>query len=157
MHSHHTPKRAPACAMASQLFFWDVRNKAKINPKLIKKQPISGFFKFLKHFPMDLNKTVYSHSTPKQSPTCALASKLYGWNLRNIAKISTKWPKTVIFRLFLFSQKHSIRFERIFLQSFYTIIESYVINGIKLEFGFSVFSNTLYCLKEFLWRLFTPL
>ena len=34
-----------------------------------------------------------------------MASKSYGWDVRNIAKISPKWPKTAIFRLFsLFSK-----------------------------------------------------
>ena len=51
---------------------------------------------------------------------------------RNMAKISPKnGQKTLIFRFFLFS-KLSIRFERNFLQLFYTILESYMCNGIKI-------------------------
>ena len=62
-----------------------------------------------------------------------MASKSFGWDVRNIAKIS---PKTVkkqsFFEIFRFSRKLSIRFERNFLQFFYTILESYMCNGIKI-------------------------
>ena len=58
------------------------------------------------------------------------ASKLYDWNVRNIAKISPKMaknsPKTAVFRLLLISQKLFIRFERNCVQSFYTILWSFV-------------------------------
>ena len=53
--------------------------------------------------------------------------------MRETEKISPKTgQKTAIFRLFRFSQKLSIRFERNFLQSFYTLLESYMCNGIKI-------------------------
>ena len=63
-----------------------------------------------------------------------MTSKSYGWYVRNIAKISPKMAKKQSFFdfFFRFSQKLSIRFERIFLQSFYTIFESYMCNGIKI-------------------------
>ena len=38
----------------------------------------------------------------------------------------------MIFHFFRFSQKLSIRFERDFLQLFFTILESYMCNGIKI-------------------------
>ena len=60
---------------------------------------------------------------------CAMASKSYCWNVRNIAKISPKWPKLAFFR---FSQNLSIRFDRNFFYLFYTILESYMCNGIKI-------------------------
>ena len=62
-----------------------------------------------------------------------MASKLYGWDVRNIAKISPIMAKKQsFFDFFRFSQKLSIRFERNFLQLFYTILESYMCNGIKI-------------------------
>ena len=62
-----------------------------------------------------------------------MASKSYGWDVRNIAKISQKWlKKQPFFHFFRFSQKLSIRFERNFLQLFYTILESYMCNDIKI-------------------------
>ena len=62
-----------------------------------------------------------------------MASKSYGWDVRNIAKISPKMAKKQpFFDFFRFSQKLSIRFERNFLQIFYTILESYMCNGIKI-------------------------
>ena len=75
--------------------------------------------------------TVILH--PKGAPACAKASKSYGWDVRNIAKISPKMAKKQpFFDFFRFSQKLSIRFERNFLQLFYTILESYMCNGIKI-------------------------
>ena len=62
-----------------------------------------------------------------------MTSKSYGWDMRNIAKISPKMAKKQpFFDFFRFSQKLSIRFERNFLQIFYTILESYMCNGIKI-------------------------
>ena len=62
-----------------------------------------------------------------------MASKSYSWDVRNIAKISPKMAKKQpFFDFFRFSQKLSIRFERNFLQLFYTILESYMYNGIKI-------------------------
>ena len=112
--------------MASKSYGWDVRNIAKISPKMAKKQ---SFFDFLKNCPYDSNEIFYSHSTPYYGPLCAISLNSYGWDVRNIAKFSPKMAKkTVIFR---FSQKLSIRFERNFLQSFYTILWSFMCNFIK--------------------------
>ena len=62
-----------------------------------------------------------------------MASKSYDWDVRNIAKISPKMAKKQpFFDFFGFSQKLSIRFERNFLELFYTILESYMCNGIKI-------------------------
>ena len=49
MDSHYTPKGAPASAMASKSYDWDVRSIAKISPKMAKKRPILDFFDFLKY------------------------------------------------------------------------------------------------------------
>ena len=96
-------------------------------------RPFHENFKFLKNCPYDFHEILHSHSTPKGAPACAKASKSYGWDVRNIAKISPKMAKKQpFFDFFRFSQKLSIRFERNFLQSFYTILESYMCNGIKI-------------------------
>ena len=161
MHSHSTPKGAPACAKASKSYDWNVRNIAKISPKMAKirpktaifrllrfsqklsirfernflqssytilesymcndikivwlvcekhsqNQPKNGqkavifrfFFDFLKNCPYDSNEIFYSHSTPYSSPICAMASKSYGWDVRNIAKINAKMSKNSHFSTF---------------------------------------------------------
>ena len=96
-------------------------------------RPFHENFKFLKNCPYDFHKILHSHSTPKGAPACAKKSKSYGLDVRNIAKISPKMAKKQpFFDFFRFSQKLSIRFERNFLQLFYTILESYMCNGIKI-------------------------
>ena len=78
---------------------WDVRNIAKISPKMAKKSHFSIFFDFLKNCPYDSNEIFYSHSTPYYGPLCAISLNSYGWDVRNIAKFSPKMAKkTVIFR-----------------------------------------------------------
>ena len=85
-------------------------------------RPFQENLKFLKNCLYDFYKIWHSHSTPKGAPACAMASKSYGWDVRNIAKISPKKAKKQpFFHFFRFSQKLSIRFERKFLQLFYTI------------------------------------
>ena len=64
LHSHSTPKGAPACAKASKSYGLDVKNIAKISPKVAKKQPFFDFFDFLKNCPYDSNEIFYSYSTP---------------------------------------------------------------------------------------------
>ena len=96
-------------------------------------RPFHENFKFLKNCPYDFHEILHSHFTPKGAPACAKASKSYGWDVRNIAKISPKMAKKQpFFDFFRFSQKLSIRFERNFLQIFCTILESYMCNGIKI-------------------------
>ena len=96
-------------------------------------RPFHENFKFLKNCPYDFHEILHSHSTPKGAPACAKASKSYGWDVRNIAKISPKMAKKQpFFDFFRFSQKLSIRFERNLLQLFYTILESFMCNDIKI-------------------------
>ena len=96
-------------------------------------RPFHENFKFLKNCPYDFHEILHSHSTPKGAPACAKASKSYGWDVRNIAKISPKMAKKQpFFDFFRFSRKLSIRFERNFLELFYTILESYMCNDIKI-------------------------
>ena len=104
-----------------------------------------------------------------------MASKSYGWDVRNIAKINPKMAKKQpFFDFFRFSQKLSIRFERNFLQLFYTILESYMCNGIKIVWlgcekhsqkwpkngrfsSFSIFSKTVHMIRtKFSTVNFTP-
>ena len=79
--------------MASKSYCWDVRNIAKISPKMAKNNHFSTFFEFLKSSPYDSNETFYSHSTPNYGFICAISSKSYGWDVRNIAEISPKMAK----------------------------------------------------------------
>ena len=96
-------------------------------------RPFHENFKFPKNSPYDFHEILHSHSTPKGAPACAKALKSYGWDVRNTVKISPKMAKKQrFFDFFRFSQKLSIRFERNFLQLFYTILESYMCNGIKI-------------------------
>ena len=116
--------------MASKSHGWDVRNIAKISPKMDKKQSFFDFFfDFLKNCPYDSNEIFYSYSTSYQSPICAMASKSYGWDLRNSQNLPKNGQKNSHFSIFFrFSQKLSIRFERNFLQSFCTILWSFMCN-----------------------------
>ena len=80
--------------MASKLYGWDVRNIAKISPKMAKKQPFFDFFfDFLKNCPYDSNEIFYSYSTPYYGPLCAISLNSYDWDVRNIAKFSPKMAK----------------------------------------------------------------
>ena len=49
LHSHFTPKGAPACAKVSKSYDWDVKNIAKTSPKMAKNSHFSTFFDFLKN------------------------------------------------------------------------------------------------------------
>ena len=74
--------------------------------------PFHENFKFLKNCPYDFHEILHSHSTPKGAPACAKASKSYGWDVRNIAKISPKMAKKQSFFDFfsIFSKTaHTIR------------------------------------------------
>ena len=71
-------------------------------------RPFHENFKFLKNCPYDSHEILHSHSTPKGAAACAKASKSYGWDVRNIAKISPKMAKKSHFSIF--SQTlHTIR------------------------------------------------
>ena len=120
-YSHSTPYYEPLCAILSILYGWNVRNIAKINPKMARKRRFPTFFYFVKNSLYDSNEILYSHPTPYYGPLCVISSILYGWDVRNIAKISPKMAKKQPFcDFFRFSQKLSIRFEQNFLQSFCT-------------------------------------
>ena len=86
---------------------------------------VSNFSKTVHTISIKILQSFYT----QRGPVCAKASKSY---VENIAKISPKWPNSHFSTFFRFSQNLSIRFERNFLQSFYTILESYMCNGIKI-------------------------
>ena len=96
-------------------------------------QPFMKISNFLKTVHTIFKKNLHSRSTPKEAPACANASKLYEWNVRNIAKISPKLAKKQPFLEFLIFAKtvHTIRtkFSTVIL---YTIIWSYVCIFIKI-------------------------
>ena len=66
LHSHSTPKRAPACAKASKSYDWNVRNIAKISPKMAKISPKTAIFRLFLIF----SKPV--HTIRTQFPTVIL-------------------------------------------------------------------------------------
>ena len=95
----------------------DVRNIAKISLKW----PKNSLFSQKLSIRLE-QKFLQSFYATLESYMCnGIKIVLLGCDVRNIAKISLKWPKNS-----LFSQKLSIRFQRNFLQSFYTIIEYYM-------------------------------
>ena len=63
--SHSTPKSAPARAMASKLYDWDLRNIAKI----------------LKNYLLFEGTFIWSPSTPYKGLICAVSSESYDWDL----------------------------------------------------------------------------
>ena len=67
--------------------------------------PFHESFKFLKNCPYEFHEILHSHSTPKGAPACAMASKSYVWNVRNIAKNNPKWPRNSHFSTFLIIAK----------------------------------------------------
>ena len=135
LHTHSTLKGAPACAKESKSYNWHVRNIAKISPKMARKQPFFDFFRFSQKLSIRFERNFLQlFYTILESYMCnGITSKLYDWDVRNIAKISPYMAKKQPFSdFFRFSQKLSIRFERNFLQLFYTILESYMFNGMKI-------------------------
>ena len=64
-YSHSTPNYGPLCAISINSYSWDVRNIAKINPKMAKKQPFATFFSFLQKLSTRFErKFLQSFSTP---------------------------------------------------------------------------------------------
>ena len=49
LYCHSTSLYSPICAISSNSYDYDVRNIAKINPKMAEKQPFSTFFDFRKN------------------------------------------------------------------------------------------------------------
>ena len=100
LHSHSTPKGAPACSKA----------------KMAKNSPKTAVFRlfliFAKTVPTIRNEILYSPSTLYYGPLCAISSNSYCWDVRNIAKIIPKMAKKQpFFDFFLIFAKtvHTIR------------------------------------------------
>ena len=116
---------------------WDVRKSAKFRPNLAK----NSHFLTLK-FSQKVSKS-FERNFPKsfftilESYMCngikSMGLPIKNGYVRNIAEIGQNWtknqPKLDFFR---FSLKLLIPIERKFLQSFYTILESYMCNGINI-------------------------
>ena len=79
-HSHSTHKGAPACTKASKSYDWNVRNIAKINPKMARNNRFSTFSDFHKNCPYDSNEILYSPSTLYYGPLCVVLSNSYNWD-----------------------------------------------------------------------------
>ena len=96
----------------SKSYGWDVRNIAKIIPKIAKKQPFFEFFQFSQKLSVRFERTFLQlFYTILESYMCN-GIKTYGWDVRNIAKISPKKAKKRSFFDFfsIFSKTvHTIR------------------------------------------------
>ena len=68
LHSHSTPKGAPACAKASKSYGWHMRNIAKFSPKMAKKTSFFDFFDFLTNCSYDSNKSESEGKRLKPTP-----------------------------------------------------------------------------------------
>ena len=99
--------------MISKSYGWDVRNIAKISPKLAKKQPFSDFFRFSQKLSIKFERNfVQLLYTIFESYLCnGMVSKSYGWDVRHSQNYSKNSKKTAIFILFsIFSETvHKIR------------------------------------------------
>ena len=65
--------------MASKSFCWNVRNIAKISPKITKKQSFFDIFRFSQKLSIRFQRNFCSHSTPYYGPLCAITSNSYAW------------------------------------------------------------------------------
>ena len=86
LHSHSTPKGPPACANASKSYDWNVRNIAKISPKIAKKHPFFDFFDFRKNCPYDSNESFYSHFLHDNMFLCVQFQKIRMTGIRESQK-----------------------------------------------------------------------
>ena len=77
LHSHSTPKGDPACAKASKSYSLDVRNIAKISPKMAKKQP---FFDFFSIFSQTVH-TIRTNASQKEKDLSRLLYRICGSGL----------------------------------------------------------------------------
>ena len=116
--------------MASKSYGWDVRNIAKISPKMAKKQPFFDFFRFSQKLSIRFERNFLQlFYTILESYMCNGIKIVWLGCEKHSQNLAKKQP---FFDFFRCSQKLSIRFERNFLQLFYTILESYSCNGIKI-------------------------
>ena len=119
--------------MASKSYGWDVRNIAKRSPKMAKKQPFFDFFQFSRKLSIRFKRIFLQlFYTILKSYMCNGIKIVWLGCEKHSQNKPKNGQKTAISRVFRFSRKLSIRFERNLLQIFYTILESYMCNGIKI-------------------------
>ena len=92
-YSRSTTYYGPLCAISINSYSWDVRNVAKINPKMSKKQPFFDFFDFRENCSNDSNWIWYSPSTLYYGVLCVISTSLYCCDANNIIKVSPKMVK----------------------------------------------------------------
>ena len=98
---------------------------------MAKKQPFFHFFRFSQKLSIRFERNFLQlFYTILESYMCN-GIKIVWLECEKQPKLAQKWPKNRHFSTFRFL-KNSIRFERNFLQLFYTILESYMCNGIKI-------------------------
>ena len=119
--------------MASKSYGWDVRNVAKVSPKMAKKQPFFDLFRFSQKLSIRFERNFLQlFYTVSKSYMCIGIKMVWLGSEKHCQNQPKKGQKQPFSDFFRFSQKLSIRFERNVLQLFYTIIESYMCNGIKI-------------------------
>ena len=97
---------------------------------MAKKQPFFDFFRFSQKLSIRFERNFLQlFYTILECYMCNGIKIVWLGCEKHSPKMAKKQP---FFDFFRFSQKLSIRFERNFLQLFYTILESYMCNGIKI-------------------------
>ena len=95
-YSHSTPYYGPLCAFSLNSYGWDVRNIAQKWPKKNFRLFFSIFSKTVHTIKTKFSIVILHHIRV----LCAMASKSYGWDVRNIAKINPKMAKNSLFSTF---------------------------------------------------------
>ena len=98
LHSHSTAKGAPACSKASKSYDWNVRNIAKISPKMAKNSP-----KMAKNSPKMAKN---SPKMAKNSPKTAIF-RLFSIFSKTVHTIRTKFSAVILHHIrVLYGQWH---------------------------------------------------
>ena len=99
-YSHSTPYYGPLCAISLISDGWDLRNMAKINPKMAKKQTIFDFFRFSQKLFKPLERIFLQTFYAIYESICSMASKSHGSEVRNKPNLAQKWLKNSHFSTF---------------------------------------------------------
>ena len=120
------------CVIALKLYGRDVRNTTTTNPKMVRKQPFFYNFRISQKLSIRFKRSfLQSFYIILESYMCNGVKIVW---LRCETHSQTNLQivgKQTLFDFFRISQKLSKRVERNSLQSFYTILESYMCNSIK--------------------------
>ena len=91
--------------MSSKLLHWVLRNISQSYSWNIQKAAIFGLFSILSNNVLQFEGNFLKFSSPYWSPLSAMASKSYGWDLRNVAKSFLKmtkkgqlWTSSILFK-----------------------------------------------------------